>query len=206
MILRFRRPRDRSEQIFHGAGHVQHAVGFEFAEVDDHVRLIEPGGIVKGFEALRPGENCALHSDIHVQMHFVTCKRLQPAGMVNAPQRTLCEQAARAVAENYHGALFYQAPAKLADERRVRRNGPLRRRVRRNGPLRRRAGQKIQFDRHCHPGLYKIQHAKRQQKPVKCCAHGFRIVVFACGKRYRRGVFSNCVILHPVSLQNVSRI
>ena len=196
MILRFRRPRDRSEQIFHGAGHVQHAVGFEFAEVDDHVRLIEPGGIVKGFEALRFGENCALHSDIHVQMHFVTCKRLQPAGMVNAPQRTLCEQAARAVAENYHGALFYQAPAKLADERRVRRNGP----------LRRRAGQKIQFDRHCHPGLYKIQPAKRQQKPVKCCAHGFRIVVFARGKRHRRGGFPDCVIPHPVSLQNVSRI
>ena len=67
VVLRLRCSRNHAEQIFDTAGHSQHGVRLQLCKVNDHIRLIQPPGIIKCLCADRFRKYRLSHGGIQIQ-------------------------------------------------------------------------------------------------------------------------------------------
>ena len=109
VLLGLARAGDGAEEVLHGAGHVGHAVGLELSEVDDGVRLLQPGGVGEALHRLALGE-AGLHAlEVLVELAAGFPDRLHARPGVNrvyprrgeGPAGAVADDDARAEADKY---------------------------------------------------------------------------------------------------------
>ena len=207
MVLRLERTRHNAKKILGGAGHTHHAVRLEFADVDNYIRPVQPGGVLEGSQRLALGKHGLALGKITVEGRAGRFHGLHAGGGVNVVDKGGGVQTAGAVA---HAHL---CPTRNQQARKRRQQ----KRMRNHSAFRRGHGNEIRLERHLqarpHPlqaahWLQRLQqrlfhicirctpcnrhirhlcsppfiHANRPGNPPKANAHLYAARVKACGR------------------------